>query len=134
MNRREIKTAKAPQPIGAYSQGLVVGSCVYVAGQGPLNPETGTRPDGIEAQTRQVLTNIRNILAEGGATMDDVVKMTVHLTDLGNFAGFDKVCREFFKPPFPTRTTVCSGLMNILVEIDAIAELDHQPEPTPKPK
>jgi 2-iminobutanoate/2-iminopropanoate deaminase len=125
MKRTEIRTDKAPLPIGAYSQGIAAGSRVYVAGQGPSNPETGTMPEGIEAQTRQVLTNIKNILAAGGATLDDVVKVTAHLTDMRNFAAFDQVCREFFKPPFPARTTVCSGLMNILVEIDVIAELDR---------
>jgi 2-iminobutanoate/2-iminopropanoate deaminase len=125
MKRAEIRTDKAPLPVGAYSQGIVSGGNIYVAGQGPKNPATGTVPEGIEEQTRQVLTNIKNILAEGGATLDDVVKVTAHLADLGSFAAFDKVCREFFKPPFPARTTVCSGLMNILVEIDVIAQVDR---------
>jgi 2-iminobutanoate/2-iminopropanoate deaminase len=128
MKRTELRTDKAPLPIGAYSQGVVADGSIYVAGQGPLNPETGTIPEGIEAQTRQVLTNIKSILAEAGATLDDVVKMNAHLSRMDNFAGYDKVCREFFKPPFPARTTVCSGLMNILVEIDVIAELDRQPQ------
>ncbi len=124
MKRVELRTDKAPQPVGAYSQGIVAGGRIYVAGQGPLNPKTGDVPEGIEEQTRQVLTNIRNILAEGGATLDDVVKVTAHLAEPKDFAAYDQVCREFFKPPFPARTTVCSGLMNILVEIDVIAELD----------
>lgn len=124
MKKIEIKTNKAPLPIGAYSQGLVVGNRVYVAGQGPLDPETGKYAEGIENQTRQVLRNISNILVEAGATLNDVVKMTSHLKRLEDFAGYDKVCREMLSPPYPTRTTVCSGLKDILVEIDVIAEVD----------
>lgn len=125
MKKIEIKTEKAPLPVGAYSQGLIVGNRVYVAGQGPLDPETGKYPEGIENQTRQVLKNITNILAEGGATLDDVVKMTAHLTNFADFSGYDRVCKEVLTPPYPTRTTVCSGLNHILVEVDVIAELDR---------
>jgi len=121
--KKEIRTDKAPQPIGPYSQGLIVGKMIYVAGQGPLNPETGTSPETIGEQTRQVMTNIKMILEAGGATMDNVVKSTVHLADFKDFKAFNEVYKEFFKPPFPVRTTVSSSLLGILVEIDVVAEL-----------
>jgi 2-iminobutanoate/2-iminopropanoate deaminase len=124
MDKKEIKTDRAPKPIGPYSQGLVVGNRVYVAGEGPRNPETDTTPEGIEAQTRQVMTNLKNILEAGGATMDNVVKSTVHLAHLADFEKFNSVYKEFFTPPYPVRTTVGSALLGgILVEIDVIAEL-----------
>src|SRR5512138_2121796 len=125
MKKIEIRTEKAPLPVGAYSQGLIVGDRVYVAGQGPLDPKTGKYPEGIEAQTHQVLKNIENILSEAGATLDDVVKVTAHLADLNHFGGYDRVCKEVLHSPYPVRTTVSSGLMNILVEIDVIAEIDR---------
>lgn len=121
--KKEIRTDKAPQPIGPYSQGLVVGNMIYVAGQGPLNPETGKTSETIGDQTRQVMTNIKMILEAGGATMDNVVKSTVHLADLKDFQAFNEVYKEFFKPPFPVRTTVGSSLLDILVEIDVVAEI-----------
>lgn len=123
--KKEIRTDKSPDPIGPYSQGLIVGNRVYVSGQGPLNPATKTTPEGIEAQTRQVMTNIKNILAAGGATMDHVVKSTVHLANTDDFKAFNAVYKEFFTAPFPVRTTVGSALLGgILVEIDVVAELD----------
>jgi 2-iminobutanoate/2-iminopropanoate deaminase len=124
MSKKEIKTDKAPKPVGPYSQGLVAGGRIYVAGEGPKNPETGVTPEGIEAQTRQVMTNLKNILESGGATMDHVVKSTVHLANLSDFEKFNSVYKEFFTPPYPVRTTVGSALLGgILVEIDVIAEL-----------
>ena len=122
--KKEIRTDKSPDPIGPYSQGLVVGNRVYVSGQGPRNPATKSTPEGLEAQTRQVMTNIKNILAAGGATMDHVVKSTVHLANLDDFQAFNAVYKEFFTAPFPVRTTVGSALLGgILVEIDVVAEL-----------
>jgi 2-iminobutanoate/2-iminopropanoate deaminase len=124
MSKKEIKTDVAPKPLGPYSQGLAVGNKVYVAGEGPINPETNTVPEGIEAQTRQVMTNLKSILEAGGATMDNVVKSTVHLANLDDFKKFNAVYQEFFTPPYPVRTTVGSALLGgILVEIDVIAEL-----------
>jgi 2-iminobutanoate/2-iminopropanoate deaminase len=121
--KKEIRTSRSPDPIGPYSQCLLVGKRSYVSGQGPLNPENGKTPETIEEQTRQVLTNIRNILEAGGANMDNVVKTTVHLADLKDFQAFNSVYKEFFSPPFPVRTTVGSQLLGILVEIDVIAEI-----------
>ena len=121
--KKEIRTKSAPMPAGPYSQGIIVGNRIYVAGQGPLNPATGKVPEGIEDQTRQVLKNIQAILEAGGAKLDDVVKVTAHLADLKYFTAFNEVYKTFFKEPFPVRTTVGSQLKDILVEIDVIAEL-----------
>lgn len=124
MAKKEIRTDKSPQPMGPYSQGLVVGNRIYVAGQGPSNPETGKKAEGIEEQTRQVMTNLKNILEAGGGTMDNVVKSTVHLANLSDFEAFNKVYKTFFNPPYPVRTTVGSALLGgILVEVDVVAEL-----------
>ena len=123
MSKHEIKTSASPEPIGPYSQGLGTGERVYVSGQGPKDPKTGKTPEGIEAQTKQVMTNIKNILEAGGVTMDNVVKSTVHLARLEDFELFNKVYSGFFTPPYPVRTTVGSALLGgILVEIDVIAE------------
>lgn len=124
MAKKEIKTDKAAQPIGPYSQGLVVGNRVYVSGQGPEDPVTGKMGPTITEQTRQVMLNIKTILEAGGATMDNVVKSTVHLANLDDFSAFNKVYSEFFTRPYPVRTTVGSALLGgILVEIDVVAEL-----------
>jgi reactive intermediate/imine deaminase len=119
----EIKTSLAPQPVASYSQGIRVGNTVYVAGQGPLNVQTGLVPTSVADQTRQVLTNVKTILEAGGASMKDVVKVTAHLENLADFDEYNKVYQEFFPAPCPVRTTVQSGLSNILVEIDVIAEI-----------
>ena len=120
--KQAISTTASPSPAGPYSQGLVTDTLVFVAGQGPLDPATGRVPEGIAAQTHQVLRNIGGILEAGGATMADVVKVTVHLADLTDFAAFNEVYREYFPAPYPVRTTVGSQLPGILVEIDAIAQ------------
>ena len=123
--KKVIRTNKAPEPVGPYTQEIICGKRIYVAGQGPRNPETGTTPEGVTEQTRQVLKNIRAILEAGGATMDHVVKVTAHLQNVRqDFQAFNEVYKTFFKEPFPVRTTVGSDLLNILVEIDVIAELD----------
>jgi 2-iminobutanoate/2-iminopropanoate deaminase len=121
MPKQQVTTDKAPRPAGPYSQGLRVGDFVFVAGQGPANPATGKMGDTIEEQTAQVLENIKAILEAGGATMADVVKSTVHLSDLSLFARFNTVYATYFPDPKPVRTTVGSQLPNIMVEIDVIA-------------
>ncbi|MCF8565725.1 Rid family detoxifying hydrolase [Alicyclobacillus tolerans] len=121
--KEKITTSNAPQPAGPYSQGIRVGNRVYVAGQGPTDPKTGTiASDDIKEQTRQVLRNIRAILEAAGSSMDCVVKSTVHLADLKYFGEFNEAYHEFFQEPYPVRTTVGSQLNKILVEIDVIAE------------
>jgi len=122
--KKVIKTDKAPAAIGPYSQGYRAGDFIFVSGQGPLNPQTGKiQGDTIEEQTRQTLENIKAILEADGASMADVVKVSVLLTDLDNFKPMNEVYKTFFPVPFPAR--ICYGvglaLPNMLVEIDAIA-------------
>ncbi|WP_147917118.1 RidA family protein [Ruania zhangjianzhongii] len=112
----------APRPAGPYSHAVRVGGFVYTAGFGPQHPDTGEVPEGVVAQTRQVLENLRVALRAVGAELDQVVKTTCHLRHPeADFAGFNEVYREFFDEPYPVRTTVGSELPGILVEIDAVA-------------
>ena len=122
--KRQIFTTDAPPPVfGAYSQGIVIDETrMYCAGQGPLNVKTGAKPQGIAAQTAQVIENLKAILEAGGFALSDAVKATVHLADLGDFAEFNRVYLQYFTGLLPVRTTVQSVLADILVEIDLIAE------------
>ncbi|NJB87704.1 2-iminobutanoate/2-iminopropanoate deaminase [Lewinella marina] len=111
---------------GAYSDGVIVGDLLFVSGQTPMDFATSTYALGtIEEETRQVLNNIKAILEAGGASMDNVVKCTVHLADSDDFDRFNAEYATFFTGVRPARTTVESGLKNgIKVEIDVIAKLD----------
>jgi 2-iminobutanoate/2-iminopropanoate deaminase len=120
--KHQILTSNAPAPGGAYSQALRVGDFVYTAGMGPWHPVTRqVVGETIEEQTVQTLENIKAILAEAGLGMGDVVKTTVHLSDLSLFARFNETYARFFPDPKPVRTTVGSTLLGILVEIDVVA-------------
>lgn len=122
MPKQQITTQSGASPIGAYSQGLRAGDFIFVSGQGPLDPDTGQIVgDTVEEQTARVLENIKAILEAGGANMADVVKVTAHLSDLSLFERYNRVYATYFPDPKPTRTTVGSQLLGILVEIDAIA-------------
>jgi 2-iminobutanoate/2-iminopropanoate deaminase len=122
MTKQQFQTDKAPRPVGPYSQALRAGDFIFVAGQGPLDPATNkVAGDTIEAQTGRVLDNITAILEASGATMADVVKSTVHLSDLGLFGRFNQVYGNYFPDPKPVRTTVGSQLPGIMVEIDVVA-------------
>ena len=121
--KQAVRTDNAPQPAGPYSQGIVSGDLFYTAGFGPQDPATGEVPASVADQTRQVLTNIKNVLAQHNVGMDDVLKTTVHLADLADFAAFNEAYQEFFTQPYPVRTTVGSQLAGILVEIDVVARI-----------
>ncbi len=116
-----ISVPDAPAPAGPYSQGVISGPFVFVAGQGPKDANTGDIPEGVGAQTRRVFQNIEAILRGANCSFNDVVKVTVHLADLADFDAFNGVYGEFFQEPFPVRTTVGSQLAGILVEIDVMA-------------
>jgi 2-iminobutanoate/2-iminopropanoate deaminase len=122
---RKIETSDAPAPAGAYSQGIEANGFLFTAGQGPLDPRTGTAVEGGAAeQTRQVMRNLEAILAARGLSFRDVVKVTAHLQELKrDFAEFDAAYSEFLTEPFPVRTTVGSTLASILVEIDVVATM-----------
>ena len=121
MTREKISTPDAPQPAGNYSQGIRLGNLVWTAGFGPQDPVTGEIPESVADQTRRVLRNVEATLAEAGLDLGDVVKTTVHLADLADFAEFDEAYGEFFLYPKPARTTVGSQLAGIKVEIDVVA-------------
>lgn len=104
MPNTAIHTANAPAAIGPYSQAIQAGNTVYVSGQIPIDPATGSfAGEDIVSQTRQSLTNIRSILAEAGMSMADVVKVTVLMTDLSEFGVMNEVYAEFFDEPYPAR-------------------------------
>lgn len=117
----EVRTDRAPAPAGPYSQAITAGELVFVSGQRPTDPASGDLAAGMEAQTEQVLKNVAAILSAAGSSMREVVKVTAHLSDLRDFAAFNKVYERFFEPPYPARTTVGSQLRGILVEVDVIA-------------
>lgn len=121
---KAISTTKAPGAIGPYSQAIEVGNLVYTSGQLPIIPETGTFPEGgIQSQTRQSLLNVEAILKEAGLTMRNVVKTTVFLADMNDFAAMNSVYAEFFEEPFPARSAVAVKTVpkGALVEIEVVA-------------
>ena len=125
MSSDYIYAKNAPPPGGSYSHGVVANGLLFTCGMGPNDPSTGKIvAGGVGEQTRQTLINLQAVLAERGATLDQVIKVTAHLQDVHrDFAAYDGVYREFFKAPFPVRTTVGSQLINILVEIDLVVAL-----------
>ena len=121
-----IHTEKAPKAIGPYSQALQVGNLVFASGQVPIVPATGEFVEGgIKEQTRQSLTNAKAILEEAGTSLSKVVKTTVYLSDMANFAAMNEVYAEFFTQPYPARSAVAVKTLpkNALVEVECIAEL-----------
>lgn len=118
-----LSTHKAPAAIGPYSQGLDIGSMVFVSGQIPVDPATGTMAATIEEQTKQSLTNLKNILASDGLTMANVVKTVVFLADLNDFPAMNAVYETFFEKPFPTRSCVQVAAIpkGAKIEIECIA-------------
>lgn len=121
--------ASPPPPKGAYSPGVRAGGFVFVSGQVPRDPHTGALvgEDDVRAQARQTLANVAAVLAAAGATLADVVSVTVHLADVGDWAAFDAVYREVFSPPYPTRTVVGAALRGIRVEVTAVAYVGERP-------
>ena len=120
-----ISTSQAPAAIGPYSQAIHVGNLLYTSGQLPLDPATGAFPEGgIKAQTRQSLTNVKAILEAAGTDMSHVVKTTVFMADMNDFADMNAVYAEFFTEPFPARSAVAVKTLpkGALVEIEAVAE------------
>ncbi len=123
MKRTPIITTKAPGAIGPYSQGVSSGEMVFVSGQTPLRVDGTMAPGGIAEHTEQCLANIREVLIGAGLTMNDVVKTTVFLTDLGQFAAMNEVYGKHFRLPFPARSTVQVSALpkGADVEIEAVA-------------
>ncbi|MBP8295026.1 MAG: Rid family detoxifying hydrolase [Burkholderiales bacterium] len=106
MAKQAIHTSAAPAAIGTYSQGIRAGQTIYLSGQLGLDPATGNLREGIDAQIDQAFQNLRAVAQAGGATLDDAVKLTLYLTDLGNFAKVNETMARYFTQPFPARATV----------------------------
>ncbi len=126
MSRRTINTDKAPAAIGPYSQAVVTRQMVYTAGQIGLDPATGKLAgDDIESQTRQVLSNLEEVLKEAGASFKDVVKTTIYVADMADFSKVNAVYKEKFGAEPPARSTIQAAALplNALVEMDMIAAL-----------
>jgi 2-iminobutanoate/2-iminopropanoate deaminase len=122
-----ISTKKAPAAIGPYSQAIQVGNLVYTSGQIPIDPVTGAFVEGgIKEQTRQSLSNVQAILKEAGLTMANVVKTTVFLADMADFADMNTVYAEFFSEPYPARSAIAAKSLpkGALVEIEVVATIE----------
>tara|TARA_B100000927_G_C16429034_1_gene454741 strand:+ start:370 stop:840 length:471 start_codon:yes stop_codon:yes gene_type:complete len=123
MTKEIITTENAPQAIGPYSQAVKAGDLMFISGQIPLNPSTGDLVSGsIEDEANQVLNNLKSICEAAGHSLEDVVKITIFLTDLSNFAVVNEVMKQYFQEPYPARATIeVSGLpLGVNVEIEAI--------------
>lgn len=123
MTRRTIATQEAPAAIGTYSQAVAAGGTIWLSGQIPLDPVSMKLVEGdIEAEVRQVFRNLAAVAGAAGATLDDAVRLTVYLTDLGDFATVNQVMQEILNPPYPARATVQVAALpkGARVEVDAI--------------
>lgn len=128
MTRDAVHAPSAPAAVGPYSHAARHGELLFLSGQAPLHPETGTVVEGgIEAQTRQVFANLDAVLSSAGATFDDVLKANIYLTDLDDFQAVNAIYAEHFSEPYPARTTIgVAGLpLGIAVEIELVAGLPH---------
>ena len=124
--KKQINTERAPAAIGPYAQAVAVDGLVITSGQLPIDPSTGSFPEGIAEQTRQSLTNVKAILAEAGVGMDRVIKTTVFLSDMNNFGAMNEVYATFFgEGGYPARSAVEVARLpkDALVEIEVIAAL-----------
>ena len=123
--KEALSTPAAPAAIGPYSQGIRAGNLVFTSGQIPLDPATGLIPQGIEAQTRQAMENVLAVLAQAGATAENIVKTTVFLRNMDDFAAMNGVYATFFSGPAPARSAVQVARLpkDCPLEIEAIAVL-----------
>lgn len=121
---KQISTQNAPAAIGPYSQAIEVNGFVYASGQLPIDPATGAFPEGgVKEQTRQSLLNVKAILEETGLALSNVVKTTVYLADMGDFAAMNEVYSQFFAQPFPARSAIAVKALpkGALVEVEVVA-------------
>lgn len=122
---KQISTEKAPAAIGPYSQAIEVGNLVFCSGQIPADPVTGNIVEGgIEAQANQSLTNVKNLLEAAGTCIDKVIKTTVFLADMADFATVNGIYAQYFSEPYPARSAVAVKTLpkNVLIEVEVIAE------------
>ena len=125
MSKEAISSKNAPNAIGPYSQGIRVGSTVYLSGQVGFDPATGKLGDGIETQTHQVFKNLRAVAEAAGGGLDDMVKLTVLLADLGDFSTVNEIMTTYFNAPYPARATyqVAALPRGARIEVEGILEL-----------
>lgn len=118
-----VKTNKAPGAIGPYSQGIDIGNMIFFSGQIPLDPETGVMPEGIEAQTRRVLDNVKGLLESQNLTFKNVVKTTVFLDNINDFATMNGIYAKYFEEPYPARSAVEVAKLpkGALLEVEVVA-------------
>lgn len=118
-----VKTDKAPGAIGPYSQGIDIGNMIFFSGQIPLDPETGVMPEGIEAQTRRSLDNVKGLLESQNLTFKNVVKTTVFLDNINDFATMNGIYAEYFEEPYPARSAVEVAKLpkGALLEVEVVA-------------
>ncbi|ADU32390.1 RidA family protein [Evansella cellulosilytica] len=123
MTKQIVQTKAAPGAIGPYSQAVITGDFVYSSGQIGLHPETGEMQEGLDAQTRQVFSNVKAVLEAAGCTMNDVVKATVFMKNMDDFVQVNEIYAEQFEQPFPARSAVEVARLpkDALVEIEVIA-------------
>jgi 2-iminobutanoate/2-iminopropanoate deaminase len=122
--RNPVTTDQAPRPIGPYSQAIIEGDLLFLAGQGPIDPATGvTNLGDIASQTRQTLANVKAILEAAGSSLEKVIRCNVYLKDIGDFAAMNEVYAQAFTTPYPARTTIQAGALpgGIAVEIECTA-------------
>ncbi len=122
---KAIKTNNAPLAIGPYSQAVVTNNMVFTSGQIPVDPQSGAIPDGIEAQAKKVFDNLKNLLEASGTSIDNVVKTTVFIQNMQDFAVVNKIYETYFSEPYPARSCIEAAKLpkDVLIEVEAIAEL-----------
>ena len=124
MDKKIISTDKAPAAIGPYSQAVEAGGFVFASGQIPIDPATGNIPEGIEAQARQALTNVKNLVEAAGLTLDAVVKTSVFIRNMDDFAKVNEIYAQFFTDRYPARSCVEVSKLpkDVLIEVEVIAQ------------
>ena len=124
MSKKIISTENAPAAIGPYSQAVDIGNLVFASGQIPFDPKTGTIPEGIEAQATAALTNAKSIVEAAGLTMDDVIKTTVFIKNMDDFAKINEIYATFFTGDYPARSCVEVSRLpkDVLIEVEVIAK------------
>ena len=123
MAKQQISSHRAPQPSGAYSQGIAAGGFVFLSGQGPFTPDGAVPEGGITAQTRQVFANLAAVAEAAGGSLADAVRVGVYLHDMADFPEMNAVYRETFPEPLPARTTIETPLPGFLIEVDVVLHL-----------
>ena len=120
---KEVSTQNAPAAIGPYSQAIKVGNILFTSGQIPVNPQNGEIPEGVEAQAKQAMTNVKNLVEASGASMDNVIKTTVFIANMNDFAKINEIYAQFFTKPYPARSCVEVARLpkDVLIEIEAVA-------------